>query len=109
VTFSDKTDSELAAIVKTGAEAVQFLASEFYVGKLRPQLEREMRAAKKNGDWHPGMATDMEAIAIINSYNSGLQTGLSGIEVTVNQLIKNGLEAEKEINRRKEKARKESK
>lgn len=106
--FSDKTGDELSTIIRTGADAAQFLSYPFYAEKLRPQLEREMRAAKNNGDWKPGMSTELATIAMVNAYNSGLQEGLTGIDVTIGQLIKNGLEAEKEINYRKDKAKKET-
>ena len=104
--FSDKTDTELAAIIRLGAETKIFKDSLFYTQLLKPQLDKEVEAAKANGDWFPGRTTDCETIAIINAFNSGKQEGLRGIEVSINQLIQYSIEANKEVKFRQEKANK---
>ena len=107
--FSDKTGQELGAIVRSGGDAQNFINSEFYTQRLKPQLDKESDAAKRNGDWYPGKSTDCAAIAITNAFNSGLREGLRGIEATILELIKQGQESDKEIQYRAEKAKKESK
>lgn len=104
--FSDKTDMELAAIVRLGGEAKMFLANEFYVNNVKPELDKEKDAVVANSEWRPGNPTELKDIAVPCVYNSGLKVGLKRIEFVIGRFIQDSIEANKEITYRLEKKNK---
>lgn len=100
--LSDLTDHELMVIQKTGIDADNFIrANELFVNHLKPALEVERERAKSDGDWAPGRATDLEVIALFNSFNSGKRAGLKMLETICTKIVNRGIDAGLELERRK--------
>ena len=104
--FSDKTDEELAATIRLGAEVQGFVEGEFFKSRLKLEIERNREIAKQNGDWHPGSTFDPVAISLTTSYNSGIREGLRLLEASLGKLIQDAKEAAKESKFRQEKTKK---
>ena len=100
--LSELTSQELFVIERTGIEATNFLTSnEFYVNHLKPALEVERERAKNGGEWKPGLITDLATIALHNSFCSGERNGLKILEDICARIVNRGLDAGREIERRK--------
>lgn len=98
---SKMTDDQLSASVSLGAEAAFFLTSNpIYIGVILPAVKKMQADSADDGDWKPGKTTDPVAIAVYNSYNSGRKTELNFLADTLDRVVKDGLEAKKEITRR---------
>jgi len=97
------TDQALLALQREAVCHTDFIRSDYYTNKLRPELEIQGRIATANALWKPGKTPDPNELSLYNSYNSGYMDGLRAIESIVRQHV---VEAERiviEIERRKKK------
>jgi hypothetical protein len=100
--LNEATEQELLAVQRMGFEAVSFLSNnDLYVKHIKPALEHKRECAKKDGEWTPAKTTDATAALAFNAYNSGLRAGLAGIEAVCASIINRGVDAGKELERRR--------
>lgn len=98
---SKMTDNELSAAADLGRIADDFSKhNELYTRHILPAIEKAGRDSSDDGDWRPGKTTDPVAISVYNAYNSGLKAGQGFIGSVLSRLVADGLEAQKEIERR---------
>ena len=100
--LSELTMNELLVIQRAGIDADNFVkANEFYVRHLKPAILRDIERSKYDGDWKPNKSTDATTILLFNSYNSGKVDGINDIESVCKRIVFRGVDATKEIERRK--------
>lgn len=105
--LSELTDQELLVVQRIGIEADNFLRNaDLYVKHLKPALDAERERAKTDGDWVPGRETQLETLALYNSFNSGKRVGLRMIETVIAKIINRGKDAGEEYERRRKKEKK---
>jgi hypothetical protein len=61
-----------------------------------------------DSDWSPGRTVNTDEIALINVFNSGKRQGLAVIESHCQFLIKKGVSATEELQRRAKKGKKDA-
>jgi hypothetical protein len=102
VKLSELTEQDLLVIQKTGIDADNFLrGNDLFVRHIKPALEVKREAAKRDGDWNPGKTTDATAALAYNAFNSGVRAGLLGIDAVCMGIINRGIDAAKELDRRR--------
>jgi hypothetical protein len=100
--LSELTEQELIAIQKLGIDANHFLLNnELYAKHIKPALEAQRDSAKSDSDWTPGKVTDTECIAVISVYNSGKRHGLRAIDTVCAGIVNRGVDAGRELERRR--------
>ena len=100
--LSELTMNDLLVIQRTGIDVDNFMRyNELYVNHIRPALEHKREQAVSDGEWTPVKTTDAGAAIAFNAFNSGLRVGLKGIEGVCLKIYNRGLDAAKEIERRK--------
>ena len=98
---SKMSQDELLSAANLGRVADDFAKyNDLYVRHILPAIAKAATNASEDGDWKPGKTVDPVAISIYNAYNAGRKAEFGFIASVLARLVKDGIEAQKELERR---------